>query len=299
MKQYIGVDLGGTLVRAAIVDEAGKIIRQISRPSFALENDRKIMDNFIATIKELDFDNKVVGIGIGVPGPVDVKAGAMTMATNIPALENYPVVKAIHDAFNLPVFMDNDANVAGLAEAVLGAGKALPVVYYITHSTGIGGALIVNGQVVSGARGHAGEIGNIIIDRNREKYSELNAGSIETEASGGAILRRGQELLGPEIKTTKDVFDQVAVKNPLAIKLVDEIAYDFAVLLANVAHVVDPDIFVIGGGVTKSKDHYFDAVIRHFKTLVHDPMQETKFAFASLVEPGIVGAAMLPKSQGY
>ena len=298
MKQYIGVDLGGTQVRAAIVNENGEIIRQVTNPSFALESHEEIISNMISTIKELNFDEKVVGIGIGVPGPVDTKTGSMVMATNIPALENYPVAKVISEAFNLPVFLDNDANVAGLAEALLGAGKGLSVVYFITHSTGIGAALIVNGQVVSGARGHAGEIGNIVIDRNREKYNELNAGSIETEASGGAILRRGQAVFGDDVLETKDVFEKVALKDPQALTLVNEIAYDFALMLSNIAHVVDPDLFILSGGVTKSKDHYFDLVIKHFKSLVHLPMQETKFAFASLAEPGIIGAAMLPKSQG-
>ena len=298
MKKYIGVDLGGTQVRAAIVNEVGEIEQLVSKPSMALADAQTIMDNIIHTIKSLDISDDVVGIGMGVPGPVDTKAGLMVMATNIPALENFKMAEIIEKEFKLPTFVDNDANVAGLAEALVGVGKNLPIVYYVTHSTGIGGALIVNGQVVSGARGHAGEIANIIIDRNRQKHNELNVGAVENEASGIAITRRGQEILGAHINDARDVFDAVAKKDPKALQLIDEVAYDFALALANIAHVVNPYLFVIGGGITKSKDLYFDLVIKYFKEHVHAMMQETPFAFASLSEPGIVGAAMLPKSQG-
>ncbi len=298
MKKYIGVDLGGTQARAALVSEDGKILQIVTNPSKAQEDAQTIVDNLVSTIQQLDLDDSVVGIGLGVPGPVDTINGKMVMATNIPALSGYNMQQAISERLNLPTFMDNDANVAGLAEALVGAGKDKPIVYYVTHSTGIGGALIVHGQCISGAHGHAGEIGNIIIDRNRKKINNLNAGSIETEASGPAILRRAQESVSSDIKSTKELFDLARENNEQAIDLVDEIAHDFAIMLSSIAHVVDPDAFVFGGGVTKSKDVYFDKVMKYFKNHVHKHMRDTEFLFAQLEEPGIVGAAMLPKSKG-
>lgn len=298
MKKYIGVDLGGTQVRAALVSEDGEILQIASNPSMAKEDAQTIVDNLVKTIRQLDLDANVAGIGLGVPGPVDTVAGKMLMATNIPALSGYNMVEAIEKEFHLPAFMDNDANVAGLAEALVGVGQNQPVVYYVTHSTGIGGALIVNGQVVSGVHGHAGEIGNIIIDRNREKFNQLNVGAIENEASGPAIVRRAKQVVSKDIQDTKEVFDLARNKDEKAMKLVDEISLDFALLLSNIAHVCDPNMFVFGGGVTKSKDVYFDKVIHYFKEHVHPLMQDTPFVFASLKEPGIVGAAMLPKSKG-
>ncbi len=299
MKQYIGVDLGGTQVRCARVSEDGEILQMVSSPSKALEDSETIVNNMISTIKQLDFNDEIAGIGLGVPGPVDTINGKMVMATNIPALTNFPMVKIIKDEFKLPTYMDNDANVAGLAEALIGAGKGLPIVYYLTHSTGIGGALIVNGQVVSGKHGHAGEIGNIIINRHGKKYNHLNPGAVENEASGTAITRRAQLEVSPDIEITKDLFDLARKHDPKALKLVDEIAMDMALLFSAIAHVVDPDVFVVGGGVTKSKDVYFDRVIDYYKKHVHTNMQTTQFVFASLKEPGIIGAAMLPKSKGY
>lgn len=298
MKKYIGVDLGGTQVRAAIISEDGKILQMVSNSSKAQEDAPTIVANLIQTIHELDIDNDVVGIGLGVPGPVDTENGKMVMATNIPALSNYHLVQVIEDEFHLPTYMDNDANVAGLAEAIIGVGKDKPVVYYVTHSTGIGGALIVNGQVVSGRNGHAGEIGNIVIDRNRTPMPQLNTGAIENEASGPAITRRAKEAISNDIQDAKEVFDLARNNDPKAIKLVDEIAYDMAMLFSVIAHVCDPTMFIVGGGVTKSKDVYFEQVKQYYKTLVHTNMQDTEFAFASLDEPGLIGAAMLPKSKG-
>lgn len=298
MKKYIGVDLGGTQVRAAIINQDGEILEMVSNPSLAKEDAKTIVDNLIATIHQLHIDHDVTGIGVGVPGPVDTIHGKMVMATNIPALTGYHLAKAIEDEFKLPTYMDNDANVAGLAEAVIGVGKNKPIVYYVTHSTGIGGALIVNGQVVSGRNGYAGEIGNIIIDRDRKPQPQLNTGAIENEASGPAITRRAQETISSSIVDTKEVFDLARNQDPQAMKLVDDIAYDMAMLFSAIAHVCDPTMFIIGGGVTKSKDVYFDKVIAYYKQLVHTNMRDTEFAFASLKEPGLVGAAMLPKSKG-
>ena len=198
----------------------------------------------------------------------------------------------------MPAYVDNDANVAGLAEALVGAGKGLPVVYYVTISTGIGGALIVDGKVVSGKHGHAGEIANIIIDRNREKVNHLNIGAVENEASGVAITRKGKALFGDQIRHAGDVFDLAKQGNPQAQSIADNMAYDLAVMFSVIAHIADPWMFVIGGGMMQSKDVFMDKVVANFKNLVHVPMRDTLFETAKLEEPGIIGAAMLPISHG-
>ena len=293
-KRYIGIDLGGTNVRAALVDSEGKILADIMRPSKADEGIEAVVDNLIAMVKELDYKS-ALGVGIGVPGPVDTYNGVVTLSTNIPGLAGYPVIKQMREALNLPVYMDNDANVAGLAEAVLGAGKGLPIVYYITHSTGIGGALIIDGKTVAGRLGYAGEIGNIVIDRNRKKYNALNVGAAENEASGTAIARIGKEVLGTE--TTKQVFDLAKDGDKKAQEVIDRMAYDFAQMMASVALVVDPHIFVIGGGVMQnSGDMYLDKVKKYYKSLVHEQMRDVEITPAILTEPGVIGAAMLVRA---
>ena len=163
MKYYIGIDLGGTNVRTLLVDEKGATYSEVKDNTERENGPDYVCAKIIRQIESLDTSvcgglEGVSGIGIGVPGPVDTVNGTMIMATNLPGFENYPICDKLADRFNLPVFIDNDANVAGLAEALLGAGKNYPTCYYVTISTGIGGAFIVDGKLVSGGRGHAGRL---------------------------------------------------------------------------------------------------------------------------------------------
>ncbi len=296
MKYYIGVDLGGTNVRSAIVDESGQVISELKRPSYALEGPKKVIGNIVEMIEMLPDYCRCEGIGIGVPGPVDTRNGMMTMSTNLPGFTKYPFAAEMAEKLGLPVFLDNDANVAGLAEAVVGSGKGQPIVYYLTHSTGIGGALVVDGRIISGRNGYAGEVGNIIIDRNRQKYNHLNIGAVENEASGLAITRIGKEIIGEQIQSAKDVFDLARQKDPKALKIVDTMAYDFASMMSVVGHICDPHVFVIGGGCAAADDVYFDLLRRYYNDLVHEGMKDVMITKASLKEPGVIGAAMLVRS---
>ena len=228
MKYYIGIDLGGTNVRTLLVDEEGNSYSEVKDVTEREKGPDYVCAKIIRQIEALDYSvcggiSGVEGIGIGVPGPVDTVKGVMIMATNLPGFENYPICQKLADRFNLPTFIDNDANVAGLAEALLGAGKGLPIVYYVTISTGIGGALIVDGKLVSGGRGHAGEIGNIIVKNNGYKFGGLNPGAAEGEASGTAITRKGKEILGEDVvKHAGNVFELAANGDLKAQSIVDD-----------------------------------------------------------------------------
>lgn len=299
MKTYIGVDLGGTNVRAAIVDENGNILEMKKTATEINQGTAHVMNKIINLIKSLDGYEKVSGIGLGVPGPVDTKERVMVLASNLPGFEKYPIAKEIEEALNIPTYIDNDANVAGLGEAYQGAGRGCDSVYYVTISTGIGGALIVDGKVISGKHGHAGEIANLVIDRNRPKVNHLNAGAVECEASGTAITRKGKEIFGDYIEHAGHVFDLARQNDEKALQIVEDMAYDIAMAFSFIAHVADPEVFVIGGGVmTKAKDVFFDKLEKYFRTLIHKGMQPVRLVEAELEEPGIIGAAMLPKSRG-
>ncbi|MEG1066321.1 MAG: ROK family protein [Erysipelotrichaceae bacterium] len=296
MANYIGVDLGGTNVRVAKVNQDGLVLQEIKEASEVSMGTKHVMDKIKRMIKEIDNYQTCKGIGLGVPGPVDTINGKMVIANNLPGFEDYPIVKDISDYFDMPTYLDNDVNVAGLAEAVVGAGKNLPIVFYASVSTGIGGALCINGHVIAGKRGHAGEIGNISIDRTREAFNGLVKGAAENEASGTALTRKGKAALGENINDAGDVFKLAKEGNERAIKLVDDFAYDFAMMLAAIGHVVDPNMFIIGGGVMKSKDAFFDKMVAYYKTLVFPGMKDVQFSEAALPEPGLIGAAMLPMS---
>ncbi len=294
MKRYIGVDLGGTNIRAAVVQEDGGIVcmkKTQSRPERGAE---AVMETMTELIESLEGWRDCEGIGMGIPGPIDTAGGKIIVSTNLPKLIGFPIASYIQDHFQKPAYMDNDVKVAALGEAVLGAGRNMPIVYYVTISTGIGGALVIDRKVISGQNGHAGEIGNICIDRAREKYNILNAGAVENEASGTAITRKGKAVFGDGIQNAGDVFDLARSGEERACRIVEDMAYDLAVMFSAIGHIVDPHVFVVGGGVMKAKDVFFDKMESHYRSMIHDGMQSVVFREAELEEPGIVGAAMLP-----
>ncbi len=298
MKTYIGIDLGGTLVRVAKVTAAGEILYEAKSDSFGQKGPEIVLNNIIKLVKEIPDYKKCQGIGMGIPGPVDTVNGYISMATNLVGFEKYPVVATLEKALGLRVFLDNDANVAGLAEAVVGVGKDSPIVYFITQSTGIGGALIVDKKVVSGKSGYAGEVANIIVCDSTEKINHLNPGAVENEASGTALVRRAKVLVDPEITDARELFELAREGNVAAVALIDDMAKKLAIMMANVAHVADPHMFVLSGGVTKSHELYFDQLKAYYQGFVHEGMRDIKIERAKLAEPGIIGAAMLPLSYG-
>ena len=299
MKCYVGIDLGGTNVRVAKINENGEIIKEIIRSSRAKEGPDTITENIISILNEHDLSD-VKGIGLAIPGPVDAKLNVITMATNIPGCEGYPFAEKIEKEFGIPVVLDNDANVAGLAEAVLGAGKGYDTVFYITHSTGIGGALIINQKIHSGHKGYAGEIANVIVDPTAKRfdyYSHLNVGSVESIASGTAIGMIGKEVFGQDGESSRKIFLLASEGNKEALAIVDKMSKDLATCLANISAVVAPDCFVIGGGCSKAHNLYFDKVTAYFKSMAHIGMKYVPIKLAELEEPGVIGAAMLAKSR--
>ncbi len=299
MKTYIGIDLGGTNVRVAKVTEDGEVIAQVKGPSYGQEGPAKVMGNLKEMVREIPGWNECAGIGVGVPGPVDTTAGTMVLSTNLVGFAGYPFAAELKKEFGMPAFLDNDANVAGLAEAMCGAGKGKRIVFYTTISTGIGGVLVVDGKTVSGKHGFGGEVANIIIDRDREKVNYLNVGAVENEASGTAVTRKGRAVFGEaEIPHAGVVFEKAAAGDEKAVKIVKEMEEDLGQLFATIACVCDPDVFVIGGGMMKSADKFLPGVVENYKKLSHETIRDTPFVIANLEEPGVIGAAMLPKSAG-
>ncbi|MCR4855645.1 MAG: ROK family protein [Erysipelotrichaceae bacterium] len=299
MNYYVGIDLGGTNVRIAKVDEDGRIVQDVIAPSHGLEGPEKIEENILELLNQFDL-NDVKSIGLAIPGPVDGEKNVITMATNIPGCEGYPFADNMQRVTGIPVFLDNDANAAGLAEAVLGSGKGYNVVYFLTHSTGIGGALVINGKVIQGHKGYAGEVANVIVDPDAKQYpvyAHLNKGGVESVASGTAIGLIGNELIGPEANSARKVFVLASEGNPIAEAIIDKMSKDFATCLAAISAICAPDCFVIGGGCSHSSALYFDKLRDYFRSMAHEGMREVPILKASLSEPGVLGAAMIGRSR--
>lgn len=299
MKYYIGIDLGGTNVRVAKIDELANIVQDVIAPSYGLEGPKKIEENILSLLTQFDLSD-VLSIGLAIPGPVDGKRNVITQATNIPGCEEYPFASNMERITKIPVFLDNDANAAGLAEAIFGSGKGQSVVYYITHSTGIGGGLIIDGKVVQGHKGYAGEVANVIVDpsaKQYDNYKHLNRGGVETIASGTALGLIGAEVLGEEGDSSRKIFNLAKAGNKTALEIIDKMSKDIATCLSAISAIVAPDCFVIGGGCSHSSDQYFDLIRYYFKTMAHPGMREVPILKASLAEPGVLGAALIGRSR--
>ena len=296
MKKYLGIDLGGTNVRVAEVDEDGNVLKIEDSPSYAMSGPEKIVSNILDMIAKFDL-SEIEGIGIGVPGPVDENTNMMTMSTNLPGMDFYPFAKQIEEATGKRVVVNNDANVAGVAEAAVGAGRGYKVVYYVTQSTGIGGALVIDGHIVTGRNGYGGEIANIVVRDDGQKYNHLHEGAVENEASGTALGREGYKIFGSAGDTGHKVFDLARSGNKEALELVDQMAKYMGRLLGTITLVCAPDCFVFGGGCSKSSDLYFDKMRDYMNEYVHAGNQNTPIFKAQCKEPGVIGAAMLAKAE--
>lgn len=290
MEKFIGVDIGGTYSRFGIISEDGKL-EQMTRVSS--ENANGLIPEWISdVILRLREEEKVSGVGVGIPGVV-LPDGTVTLTTNIDSLEGFPLREYLQNKLQLPVYVENDGNVAGLAEALLGAGRGHELVYYVTVSTGIGGAFIKNGEIYHGKSGFAGEIGNMIVHMSGHPYRGLYPGMAEGIAGGNALRTQAEEMLKRPISHTGEIFEIAEKGNEVAKGLVDQMINALAALFANLTYTVNPDVFVLGGGCMRSKDFFINGVFRRYQEMV--PYEEARALFyeAQLEEPGVLGAGII------
>ena len=307
-KVIFGVDLGGTTVKMGYFDTEGNVKDKWEIPTRKENNGSNILPDIAASIKakmnEMGMEkNDVIGVDIGVPGPVDAN-GVIYKAANLgwgvfSVKEELAVLLG-----GIPVEAGNDANVAALGEMWQGGGKGYKNLVAVTLGTGVGGGIIVEGKVLTGATGAGGEIGHIhIVDDECDTCGCGNHGCLEQYASATGISRLAKRRLAEDDKpsslrngdlSAKAVFD--------AVKAGDEVAKEIAVRfgqylgkgLAAVACVVNPEIFVIGGGVSKAGDVLFDYIVDEYKKYVFRGSRDAKFALAKLGnDAGIYGAARL------
>ena len=295
MMYKVGIDLGGTNIRVAIIDENWKVVNQLETDTEAMKGPEHSIKKLIHLTEQVILGKSISGIGIGSPGPLDPVGGVVLSPPNLPGWDGIELVKILMDHFQVKVTLENDANTAALAEAVAGGGKGCASVYYITVSTGIGGGLVINGSIFNGATGYAGEIGNMIVQPGGYKHSNLNPGSLEGCASGTAIGRRAQELgIG---QSAGEVFALASKGNTEAKLIIEEAADYLAIGIANIAHTLNPEIFVLGGGVMKSANILLPILEKKVQGYLYPGLGKTlKIAPAQLGgNTGVIGAAMLLK----
>jgi glucokinase len=301
----IGVDLGGTNLRAAAFSRTGEILQRVeSRTSFShgresIDTDRENllgeMAGAIAQLRTSLGAAGLAGIGVGVPGFISMKEGIVRNSNNLPSLEGFPFRDELSRRVGAPVVLENDANAAALGEKWMGAGRDVEDLVLITLGTGVGGGIISGGKILRGAVGMAGEIGHITVVPNGNPCGCGNRGCIEKHASATAVTAMAQ-LLGLGNLTSKEVYDLAVSGNEKARVVFTAMGEALGILLATLVNVFNFPLYLLGGGVLGAWDLFAPPMLEEarrrsftFRTT------ETRVAKAGLGnESGLYGAAYLP-----
>lgn len=250
MKYGLGIDFGGTLLRAAIIREDGEIIRQLKAPTTELNNKNELIAKMVELAKGVRYEEyDIKKVGVAICGPVEPKEGIIYYLPNV-KFEPFSLKEELEKALNIEVELGNDANVAAFAESKIGFGKGKEIVQFITISTGIGGGLVIDGKIIGGKMGMGQEIGHMhVLDSEFEKLCS---------GTGIPLLAKRYEL---NVANAKEFFDLVTAKDELALKVFDAWLELLSTQIANMVYYIAPDIFVFGGGVMKSRNLFFDELI--------------------------------------
>ena len=292
MSYLIGIDIGGTNLRAAVISKEGNIIEIFKVENEVEKGAAYNLDKLISVIQTkwqvYDFEKA----GVGAPGPLDLKNGKLLNPVNLKGWKNFNIREYLMGKLNIPVSVNNDANVAGLAESIMGSAKDCESVFYITVSTGVGGALILDKKIINGAHSQTGEIYNMIINEDKYSHVGLNKGGLEGQCSGVNIARIASELYGQAL-TANEVFDLYERNDEKAVQVIEKWIDNISIGIANIIAVVDPEVIVIGGAVLIYNTYLLDKIIECTKTKVaNTDMVDIRIAEIG-DNAGLIGAAML------
>lgn len=308
MSQYVfGADIGGTTVKLGLFDVKGILLEKWEIPTRTEENGSHILPDVADSIKAKMNEKRmeaedVAGVGVGAPGPID-SAGVVHKAVNL-GWDTFSIKVTLEEILHVPVMAGNDANVAALGEMWKGGGQGSKDLIVVTLGTGVGGGIIIDGKMLTGAGGAGGEIGHIHVEDNETEHCGCgNVGCLEQYASATGITRLANRKLkesskdsilrGQEV-SAKTVFDAVKEKDELAMEVAEEFGRYLGNGLAVVADVVNPEAIVIGGGVSKAGEVLMDYIKPYYEKNVFHGSRDVKFSLATLGnDAGIYGAAKL------
>jgi len=308
----IGIDLGGTFIKAGIVDETGKILIKGSRPTGVERGHEATIRDMAGLSLELVEQcgltlNDIDAIGIGIPGVI-THDGVVPLLTNL-FWRDVPLIRLMRSYIDKPVHVANDATVAGFAESIAGVSAGTRVSVFVTLGTGLGGGVVIDGKPYSGANGVGSEIGHIILVLGGVLCTCGNRGCWERYASATALIRMGRERMAaePEGMIAREaghnaenvsgrlVMDCAKAGDPGAMQVFDEYVYYLAAGLANLVNVYDPEVIALGGGVSAAGSFLLDAVRKKLPEMIfYKTMPYARVELATLGnDAGLIGAAML------
>ncbi|MCZ2258503.1 ROK family protein [Sporosarcina sp. G11-34] len=308
LRYVVGVDLGGTKIATALHDHKGKVLHRVEYQTTKLKNAEEVINCLVDSVKEVRGDYPILGVGVASPGAVDTERGIILNGTNLPGWSNIPLQQVMESKLELPVQVVNDANAAAWGEYYAGAGRRSKTMVYVTISTGIGSGIVLDGKLVIGSNGFAGELGHTSIGQDGPQCSCGQIGCWEAYASGTSMARFAAEAaeenatLMTELAEmdgtsigAKHLFEAAALFDKVACEVVDEVTDYVALGLKNIVHTFNPDCIVIGGGVSSAGDDLFTPVFEKTRKLVMKPYRDTFRIVPALLgkDVGVIGAATL------
>ena len=308
MQYGFGVDLGGTTVKLAFFDREGTILSKWEIPTVTADSGKQILPDIAAAVEGYLKENgiskeQVIGIGIGVPGPVSDK-GVVNRCINL-GWGVFNIHEELSALTGLPVKAGNDANVAALGEAWKGGGNGCENMIMATLGTGVGGGIIIDGKPISGVHGAGGEIGHLVLNKDETEPCGCGKyGCVEQYCSATGVVRVAKRYLQAqdtpsslrtmENMTCKDVFDAGKAGDAAALEILEQVYDLMGQFLANVCCVADPEVVVLGGGVSKAGQVLLDGAKRYFDKYIFHASKGIRFALASLGnDAGAYGAFKL------
>lgn len=294
----IGVDLGGTNLRAAAIDRSGKILNKIAGSTNLSAGRDAVIDDIVNAIKTLasKVGGKLAGVGVGVPGFILIEKGYIVGSNNLPELENFPVRDEIERRLGAKVILENDANAAALGEKWMGAGRDVDDLVLLTLGTGIGGGIIAGGRVVHGHVGMAGELGHITIDPTGNPCGCGNYGCLEKHASATAIESMAKMLSLGDAATSEDVYHMAKEGNEKARMIFITMGRALGIAIATLINIFNYPLYLLSGGVLPAWDFFAPPMMEQIQlrsfTFRHAATRVDKATLGN--EAGLYGAAYLP-----
>jgi glucokinase len=310
---YVGLDVGGTTMKAGVVDDSGRPLSTVSSPTESYRGQEQGLERMCDTIREAIRaaelrPEDIAAIGVATPGTMDIPAGIILDPPNLKPWQNMPVRQHIENVFRVPTAFQNDANAAAYGEFWIGAGKDAHSMVLYTLGTGVGGGIVIGDMVLQGEHSHGAELGHLRIEITNPRQCGCGRwGCLEAYASATAVVKRAREALvqdGGRSKlheilrkeaelTAKDVFNAAAAGDSLAEKLVEDTAFYLAIAATNLMHTIDPDMVVFGGGMIAAGEGFIERIRRHVKQLAFPvPAEKTVICYAKLgSDAGFIGAA--------
>lgn len=305
----VGVDLGGTNVRTALLNIDGEVLEKRKEASRASEGHIRVLQRLAENIQRIresaaGKEGEIIGVGVGAPGVIDMQKGVVVKSPNFPDWNELPLKEELEKAVRVPVFLENDANAAALGEQWRGAGRGVRSMILMTLGTGVGGGILLDGAIWRGADGMAGEVGHITLFPEGRPCGCGNRGCLEMYASARGVVQnyyegKGVRLAGSGELTAVMVFQAAREGNAAAIGAMQRMGRDLGIGIASMVNIFNPEMIVIGGGVGEGWDLFIDATRREVSSRAFEaPARRVRIVRSSLGDDaGMVGAAAVALQQ--